>query len=123
MGKLEIKFEDWVEYHYEGDDAPIGGMGGWFNANQLHEKDKPTSMVWEDYLNAHKEGSHPYLEALKNEIKNNNLQITGESHQWGNAPLFSDGTVGRFSYRAWGDLMAAIYSTKEKPLNYMAYYM
>lgn len=118
-----LKVIDWVEYNSGKEKAPIGGMGGWFNANNIHDKDNPTSMVWADYLEAHEKDSHPYLEALKAEITNHNLKITGEKHQNGNIPLFSDDTVGVFSYRAWGDLMAAIYSTKEKPLDYMEYYM
>jgi hypothetical protein len=81
--------------------------------------------TWEDYLGIHNEESHPYLEALKKEIVDNNIQITGERHQYSGygCPVFSDDTVGEFSYRSWGDLMAAIYTTEQEPLTYMAYYI
>lgn len=118
-----VKVVDWIDYDNDNEEAPVGGMGGWFNANNIHDKENPTAMVWEDYLAAHAQEAHPYLEALRTEILKNDLRLTGEDHQRGNVPLFSDGTVGEFSYRAWGDLMAAVYSTKENPINYMAYYM
>ena len=120
----KLKVVDWIEYGSGKEEAPIGGMGGWFNANNIHDKDNPTAMLWEDYIKEASKEAVPYLEALRKEITADNLQITGELHQYQRGtPLFSDGTVGEFSYRAWGDLMAAVYSTKEKPLTYMAYYM
>lgn len=120
---MEIKVIDWICFDSGKEEAPIGGMGGWFNSNNIHDKPNETAMVWQDYLDAFEEVSHPYLEALKKEILDNKLELTGQDHQNGNVPLFSDDKVGEFSYRAWGDLMAAIYSTKEKPLTYMEYYM
>ena len=39
-------------------------------------------------------------------------------------PLFSDGKVATFSFRGWGDLMAAIWSEAEdKDYGYMDFYM
>ena len=40
-------------------------------------------------------------------------------------PVFDDGTVGSFSFRAWGDLMAAIWNTEENTnkYSYMDFYM
>ena len=111
---MNIEVIDWIYYGSGKEKAPIGGLGGWFNSNLLHDK---------DYLDAHELEAHPYLEALKSKILENHLDTTGQEHQKGNIPLFSDDTVGEFSYRAWGDLMAAIYSTKESPLSYMEYYM
>lgn len=120
----EITVVGWVDYGSREKTTLIGGLGGWFNSNNIHKKEEPTNMVWQDYLDYHEKSAHPYLEALRTEIKTNNLQITGEHHQYNScAPLFSDGKIAEFSYRAWGDLMAAIYSTKEKPLDYMEYYM
>ena len=47
------------------------------------------------------------------------IKITGDQHQYSDAgvPLFSDNTVGFFSYRGWGDFMAAVWSTEEN-INY-----
>jgi predicted esterase YcpF (UPF0227 family) len=131
---MEITVIDWIRYGSDKEDAPVGGMGGWFNAHLMEKFDvekgemkenpnlKPPH-TWEDYVGAHNKESHPYLEALKLEIVSNNIQATGDQHQnQGMTPLFSDNTVGEFSYRSWGDLMAAIYTTQEEPLTYMAYY-
>lgn len=125
MDKKESKilFERWGDWDEKLEEAPIGGMGGWFNGNLLHDKENPTNHVWEDYVEEHKEESLPYLESLKEKIISEGLEITGAQHQNGYCPVFSDGKIGRFSYRAWGDFMAAVYSTKEEPLTYMAYYM
>jgi len=123
--KKEIKFDRWVSWH-EGDSldkAPIGGMGGWFNSNLVHKPKEPTTHVWKDYIDTFKGECHLYLQALKEEILRCDYQITGEQHQAGYVPVFSDGKAGLFTYRGWGDFMAAIYSTKEKPLSYMEYYM
>lgn len=39
-------------------------------------------------------------------------------------PVFSDGTTALFSYRAWGDIMAAIWSEHDgKDYGYMDFYM
>jgi hypothetical protein len=39
-------------------------------------------------------------------------------------PVFEDETISTFSYRAWGDLLSAIWSEEEnKDYNYMAFYM
>lgn len=82
------------------------------------------SHTWEDYLQALPMRERPYARGLRSAILSEEIRITGDRHQndgW--TPLFADGTVGRFSYRSWGDLMAAIYTTKKEPLTYMAFYM
>jgi hypothetical protein len=40
-------------------------------------------------------------------------------------PVFDDGTVGGFSFRAWGDLLAAVWNTAEgtTKYSYMSFYM
>ncbi len=38
--------------------------------------------------------------------------------------MFNDGTAGMFSFRAWGDLMAAIWAEHEnRDYGYMDFYM
>ncbi len=97
----------------------VGGMGGWFN---FHEEGKR----WKDYLEEMKEKYHPYLEAIRMAVLRTGNRATGDDHQHalGCVPLFSDKTVGQFSFRGWGDLMAAIWSENEdKDYNYMDFYM
>jgi hypothetical protein len=57
--------------------------------------------------------SYPYLEALRLSILHLGLTEGGFWHQRDcGVPLFSDDTVGFFSMRAWGDLMAAIWNSE-----------
>mgnify|MGYP005754663771 FL=1 len=122
--KSDIKVIKWISY----DDAQelismdilkdnnIGGLGGWFK-----EGDR-----WLDYKNVFKEFAHPYQEALREAIIDRNLKYCGNDHQEldDGVPVFSDFTVATYSYRAWGDLMAAIWSTAEnKDYSYIDFYM
>lgn len=94
----------------------IGGMGGWFEAG----------MRWADYLEAWRPKAHPILERLRKEIIKNDIRCTGDQHQNGypSVPLFANGKVATYSFRAWGDLMAAIWSTEDnKDYSYMSFYM
>lgn len=120
----ELKVTDWIEFGSGREEAPIGDSGGCFNSNLVHKKEEPTTMVWQDYLDIHDVEAYPYLNALKKEIESNNLHISADDHQYRKkVPLFSDGKVGEFTLRSWGDLMAAIYSTKQKPISYVEYYL
>lgn len=117
----EIKVVGWVhsEYPFKSEDAIIGGLGGFFNW-------KEKGMRWKNYLYTQPGEWHPYLEALRKEIIENEIKITGETHQYANSgtPLFSDGKIGCWSFRGWGDLMAAIWSEEEnKDYTYMDFYM
>jgi hypothetical protein len=51
--------------------------------------------------------------------------MTGQEHQYNSGvPVFSDGKVATYTYRGWGDLMAAIWATEEdKDYHYMDFYM
>lgn len=144
---MKVKVIDWINYNDASNykDNNLGGMGGWFNSHLIHgyknkfefdDLGKPISITkipaekcnldtFEDYLNEFEEELHPYILALKEEIINNNIQLTGEQHQHSSngVPIFNDGTCSTFSYRSWGDLMAAIYTSEEIPLTYMKYYM
>ena len=95
----------------------IGGMGGFFKEG----------MRWKDYLDNYIKKAHPLLEELKRSIIKNNIKWTGEEKQENNyntVPLWSNGKVDTYSWRAWGDLMAAVWSEEEnKDYCYMNFYM
>jgi hypothetical protein len=148
----QITVERWISYE-EADGMPesLGGMGGWFGKCQdcdrawlqrvRTEGDGTISgaikvesppcphnvhMRWKDYLEAWKPEAHPYAEALRAAILKLQLREGGDWHQndANGVPVFSDGTVATFSYRAWGDLLAAVWSEAEdKDYNYMRFYM
>lgn len=127
-----MKVKDWIssqEIEEKGyKENRLGGLGGWFNGHYMHDKSKVGVIkdhTWEDYLDVWKdELMKEYAIALKESILERELKYTGNDHQ--NAldgiPLFDDDTYSSFSFRAWGDLMAAIYTTPENPLTYMEYY-
>ncbi len=94
----------------------IGGLGGFF----------ADGMRWKDYIEIRNNETRFYAEAIRKDVQKNNIRITGQNHQEldNGVPLFDDGKVGTFSYRAWGDLMAAIWSEAEnKDYRYMDFYM
>lgn len=113
-----IKIKRWIAYDDAKamSEAPISGLGGWFREGHR----------WPNYLEAIEPEALPYAEALRAEVLERKLKTTGADHQYASdgVPVFSDGTVGLFSYRAWGDLMAAIWSTAEdRDSHYMEFYM
>ena len=113
MGKVTVV--GWDQYDHDAD--TIGWMGGWFN---FHEN----GMRWADYLTEIYPPLQQYVEAVRAKVIEDGLRdITGARHQNGWAPKFSDGKVMRLSYRAWGDLMAAIWSEyDDEDHNYMEFY-
>jgi len=116
-----MKVKKWISYDEARDypSAPCGGLGGFFNFNQ-------SGMRWKDYVNIFIDESKLYLEAIRESILENDIWFTGQDHQQSKTgvPLFEDNTVATFSYRGWGDLMAAIRSEKEdRDYNYMDFYM
>jgi hypothetical protein len=112
-----MKVKGWISY----DDADeltssVGGMGGWFQ----------NGLRWKDYIETANFLQVPYFEAIRKEIIAKGIRYTGQEHQYSDSgvPVFDDGTCGSFSFRAWGDLMAAIWSTEEdKDYCYMDFYM
>ena len=91
-----------------------GGMGGWVSS----------SIGWAEYLEAMPAQQHAHLEALRRWVLAEGIRRGGDWHQAGGVPVFSDGTVGAFSMRGWGDLLAAIWNTEEAPsYSYMDFYM
>jgi hypothetical protein len=112
-----MRVVEWVEDSEINDaEVSVGSLGGWF-------KD---GMRWPDFIKRIKEEYRPYYEAIRVSVIENGYRHTGEYHQYGGegVPVFEDGTIGSFSWRAWGDLMAAIWSTEEdKDYCYMDFYM
>lgn len=112
----KIKFITYSES--EGiEESDLGGMGGFFE----------NGMRWDDYKSRFDKDLWGDLEILRSSIIKNDIRITGHQHQHSDVesvPVFEDGKTATYSYRAWGDLMAAIWSTKEdKDYNYMDFYM
>ena len=119
MMSEEITVVEWVEDSDIPTDAHVlSWMGGWFNFEEKGQR-------WQTYLDNFKPTKYPYLEALRKEIVGKGYRFTGEYHQNNSGvPKFSDGTYMCLSWRAWGDLMAAIWSQEEdKDYNYMDFYM
>lgn len=111
-----MKVVDWIAYaDCENYTDSVGGLGGFF-------KD---GMRWKDFIGSYTDKAKPYYEAIRQDVIKKGIRITGERHQYSDngVPLFEDNTVGTFSYRAWGDLMAAIWSEHEdKDYCYMDFY-
>lgn len=109
---------EWVSYNVAESmpESVFGGMGGWFSKGQR----------WSDYLDAYKPEYHKDLEVLRASILKNNIRVTGGEHQSQyseSVPVFPDGTAATYSMRAWGDLMAAVWSTHDnKDYSYMDFY-
>lgn len=112
-----IRVVDWLPYDKVTDEhKDVGSMGGWFKEG----------MRWKDYLEQ-EPVQREYAEAIRAAVLERNLYISGDAHQndsGGTVPLFSDGAVATFSFRGWGDLMAAIWSEAEgRDYSYMDFYM
>ncbi len=94
----------------------LGGMGGWFS----------DGMRWDDYVDGVGAPLIFYAESLRHRIIKDKIRHGGDWHQSSDqgVPLFADGTIATFSYRAWGDILAAIWSTEDqKDYSYMDFYM
>ena len=66
------------------------------------------------------------VQLIGDEVVKNGYCFSGQEHQTEltGVPVFSDGTCLRASMRAWGQIMAAIYSAVEEvDLSYMDFYM
>ena len=109
----------WISYrkaetaHYQVD---VGGWGGMMTAE----------MRWADYIADIDPGYAAHHEALRAAILARGLRRGGDWHQ--NAPdglaVFDDGAIGTFTFRAWGDLMAAVWSGVDgRGYGYMDFYM
>lgn len=110
----ELTVVDWVRCG-SGRPDRFGGLGGFF----------VLGMRWCDYLDALCEDGAAYAEALRSAILERKLKKTGHYHQnsYHGVPLFSDGTVAEFSFRAWGDIVAATWAEEEdQDYSYLDFY-
>lgn len=120
--KGESKIVKWItESDAAGkEDNNLGGLGGWFGCDKKGQR-------WPDYVNAYKEEVHQMLEELRKGIIENNVRWTGQEKQdndYNTVPLWDDGSVTFYSWRGWGDLMAAVWSTQDnKDYSYLDFYM
>lgn len=126
--RVRRKVVDWISYdETNGKEVAIGGLGGFFNAGVIHPNQKEAvGMRWKDYIETFTDKGKPYAEAIRESVLERGSLMTGDQHQHSanGVPLFDDGKIGEFSYRAWGDIMAAIWSEKEnKDYSYMDFYM
>lgn len=113
------RVESWISY-FEADEyeKSIGGWGGWFNGEEKGQR-------WKDFIEAVEPIKRPYYEAVREAAILHGLRFSGSIHQQSEngAPLFDDDTVGQFTMRAWGDLMAAIWSEEDdEDYSYMDFY-
>ena len=116
-----MKVEKWVDW----DDAPTSDglqlewMGGWFNFTEKGQR-------WQDYLDTFGPELWVYLEAVREDIIAHHRRFSGDAHQHQGegVPVFTDGKCLCLSFRAWGDLMAAIWSEQDQTdYSYMKFYM
>ena len=101
-----MKVVEWIAYDDSDEiEVSFGGLGGVFKHG----------MRWKDYINNLSDHSKKYAEAIRKSVLENEIRIKGDDHQHGGSgvPVFDDGTCTSMSYRAWGDIMAAIWAEKE----------
>lgn len=61
---------------------------------------------------------------FKNYLKENKIKICGDEHQESLIPVFDDGVILLYSYRAWGALMAEIWGEIDRVnYDYMDFYI
>ena len=118
MSAPEITVDRWIdEEAADGLEMSIGGLGGWFGFKESH--------TFDQYLDAWEPEVHAYIWAMKREVVRLGLREGGDWHQSAEGtPVFSDGTIGAFSFRGWGDLLAAIWTAEDGVrYSYMDFYM
>jgi|GEM_PF-3621061 len=83
----------------------IKGFDGWFIQGKKGQH-------WESYLEAIGESLIPYANAIRESVIKNNIRYKGSEHIYSDngIPVFDNNTIGVFSFHAWGDIMAAIWS-------------
>lgn len=81
---------------------------------------------WVHYISLVEEWQRPYMEAVREEIIRKGIKWTGKEMQENpkGAPVFNNGKLGLFTWRAWGDLMAATWAERENTdYSYIDFYM
>ncbi len=111
----------WISYRKAEtahDQVDIGDWGG----GASHTK----SRTWQEHLSRTEPRLRPYHDALRHAVLARGLRRGGDWHQHGpdGVPVFDDGAIGTFSFRAWGALMAAIWGAENGRIySYMDFYM
>lgn len=116
---VSVTWGTWPEDTELDSDDILSWMGG--NPETLEGK----RVEWDEYLDSFVSTIHPHLEALRADIIANHIRGDGTWHQEDpeGTPMFSDGKIMALSFRAWGDLMAAIWTTEDdKHYSYMDFY-
>lgn len=114
-----MKLVKWIttEDACDKEENGLGGIGGFF----------ADGMRWKDYLNKYKKDAWPMLEQLRASIIKHRIRCTGEMMQESGCcvvPLWDNGKVDTYSWRGWGDLMAAVWSEEDnQDYSYMTFYM
>jgi hypothetical protein len=98
---------EWTNCEDKREDS-FGSLSGFFE----------NGMRWKDYVERFTDEGRVRAEALRRGIIAKGIRRGGFWHQCqsGNddgVPVFSDNTVANFSMRAWGDLLAAVWSQEE----------
>jgi len=147
---MPVTVERWGSY-MEAEERPqvLGGAGGWFGRCEPCHKEqlrhinevyagKGASVEaippcphghhprWAEYVRVMELERSEHVVALRAAILERQLREGGDWHQSAEdgVPFFSDGTAATYSFRAWGDLLAAIWSEAEnKDYGYMDFYM
>lgn len=104
----------------------FGGLGGWFGFSASVDGGDETH-TWADYLAevCADDVARSRAEALREAIVERRLWEDGCWHQEADdgVPMFDDGTVATFSFRAWGDLLAAVWTEQlGRQFCYMDFY-
>ncbi len=120
MDEITVTWGDAKDVPNFGSGSFIGGLGGWFKEG----------MRWDDYLADLKDHDNEdqveMFEALRRSMIEHRIRHGGDWHQVDprGTPIFSNGWFGSFSYRAWGDLSAAVWSSADgQDYAYMDFYM
>ena len=80
---------------------------------------------WINYINSVDGWKKPYLEAIREDVIRRKIRYGGKHYQQNQqtTPMFNNDKMAIFSMRAWGDLMAAIWSENEnKDYSYIDFY-
>ncbi len=83
-------------------------------------------MRWPDYVAGYAAEWHPYLEAIRQSIIEGNVWAGGDWHQYSTngAPVVAGGHFMICTFRSWGDLLAAVWSSKlNRDFSYLDFYM
>jgi hypothetical protein len=83
-------------------------------------------MRWPDYLAGYDAAWHPYVEAIRHAIVEGAVWAAGDWHQHSaeGAPVVAGGHFMQCSFRSWGDLLAAVWSSElNRDFSYLDFYV